>query len=121
MKSITFHLAALVLSLIPATLGAQNNTSESVNYYAEFADLMHDEMDATAAPVAASHTNRFPAFVHYREVMKGQPQDFPAAFANMLSATLPAADEALTEWAPGCTAYRPKMDGTSFPLTLKSR
>ena len=113
MKSITFLLAALAIGLLPATLGAQSTTSkkvhdEPVNYYAEFAELMHGEMDAKAAPVATSHTNRFPAFVHYREVMQGKAEDFPAYYETRWAPSVPAAEAVFANWAYGCMTFTPR-------------
>ena len=100
-----FHLA-LTLCLIPATFYAQSNATDTlhaapVNYYAEFADLMHGEMSVKAAPVATPSTEMFPAFVHYREVLKGQAENFPAYFETIAVASVPAADAVFAIWKVG--------------------
>ncbi len=110
MKAVTIFLSALAIGLLPATLGAQTATAhnEPVNYYAEFADLMQREMDAEAAPVATSHTNRFPAFVHYREVMKGKAEDFLTYYEPMWAPSVPAAEAVFANWAFDCMTFTPR-------------
>ena len=116
MKAITILLAALALGLLPATLGAQTNASEPINYYAEFADLMHGEMDARPAPDATPHTSRFPAFVHYREVMQGRAEDFPAYFEKMVAPSVPPAKAVFAKWTIGqeCPHETKTVDCTAF-------
>mgnify|MGYP001037844973 CR=1 FL=1 len=116
MKSITFFLAVLALGLIPATLGAQTTATEPVNYYAEYADLMHGEMAAKAAPVTGAHTSRFPAFVHYREVMKGKAEDFPAYYEKIAHRSVPPARTVLTPMmlGQGCPHDAAAFDYTVF-------
>ncbi len=106
MKSITILRFILAIGLLPATLGAQSNTgnitqNEPVNYYAEFADLMHGEMDAKPAPVAAHSTNRFPAFVHYRAVLKGTPQGFFEYYEKIAIPSMPPTDAVFSFWKVG--------------------
>jgi hypothetical protein len=91
----------LAFGLFPAALGAQSPASETANYFAEFADLMHAEMDAQATPVAATHTNRFPAFVHFREVVKGKAEDFPAYYEKIAPRSVPPAKTMFANRAPG--------------------
>lgn len=117
MKSITILLSALAIGLLPATLGAQTATNdkvqiEPVNYYAEFADLMHGEMDAEPAPVAAPSANRFPVFVHFREVMQGSTEDFLVYYETKMSQSVPAAEALFANWTGGFTAltHRPVED-----------
>lgn len=118
MKTITIIHFVLALGLLPAILGAQTTANEPVNHYAEFADLMHGEVDAKPAPVAASHTNRFPAFVHYREVMQGRAEDFPAYFEKMLASSVPPAKAVFAKWTvgQGCPHEAKTVDCTAFTL-----
>lgn len=93
MKTTTILRFVLALGLLPAALSAQSTSGdtapvEPVNYFSEFADLMHEEMEAEPAPVAAPSPNRFPAFIHFREVLKGQPEDFPAYYETLMSHSL---------------------------------
>jgi hypothetical protein len=108
MKPITFLLIAWAIGLLPATLGAQANSNGPVNYYAEFADLMHGEMDAKVAPVATAHTNRFPAFVHYREVMKDRAEDFLGFYEKMAAANVPPAEAVFANWAYDRITFTPR-------------
>lgn len=106
MKIVALLRLVLVTSFLPAALGAQSPASENqppepVNYFAEFADLMHAEMDAQATPVAATHTNRFSAFVHYREVVKGKAEDFPAYYEKIAPRSVPPAKTMFANRAPG--------------------
>ncbi len=117
MKVITILLSALALGLLPATLGAQATTgekahSESVNYYAEFADLMHGEPNAKPAPAATPSANRFSAFVHYREEMKGRAEDFLAYYEKIAAPAVPPANAVFAKWSADCTAFthRPSED-----------
>jgi len=92
MKTIRFFRFVLALSLLPATLGAQSRTNdknhnEPVNYYAEFADLMHSEAAAKSAFVTSPSVNSFDAFVYYRKVMKGKAEDFIADYEAMAVST----------------------------------
>ena len=94
MKTISILLLALVIGLIPNTLDAQSANSdtaynEPVNYFAEFADLMHEEIEVKSAPSTKPHVNRFPAFVHYRTVMNGEPENFPAYYEKIALLTVP--------------------------------
>ncbi|PSR12830.1 MAG: hypothetical protein C7N36_10410 [Bacteroidetes bacterium] len=113
MKTIFFSIALL--------LGIMTNVNAQdiylpVNYYAEYADLLHTEMAAKAAPVGASHTNRFPAFVHYREVMKGKAEDFLAYYEKIAPRKVPPTKTAFTTWrlGQGCPHDAPVFDYTVF-------
>lgn len=108
MKPITFLLLALAICFTPATLIAQNAPEAPINYYAEFADLMHGEMDAKPDPVATPHVSKFPAFIHYREVMNGRAEDFLAHYKTIITQSVPAADAVFANWACGGTVLKPR-------------
>jgi hypothetical protein len=123
MKSITILLAALTISFLPATLHAQSSfcagaQNEPVNYYAEFADLMHGEMDAKTAPVAAPSARRFPAFVHYREVTQGKAEDFPAYYEKIAAPGVPPAKAVFAHWTAGKDCPHAAM--TNGGMTFKA-
>jgi hypothetical protein len=93
MKTISFFRLALALCLLPATLAAQSRArdkdhNEPINYYAEFAELMHSEAAAKSALVTSPSVNSFDAFVYYRKVMKGSAEDFIADYEAMAVSTL---------------------------------
>jgi hypothetical protein len=81
MKTITILQLALALSFLPALLFSQTTVcnevhSEPVNYYAEFADLMHREADAGIVSAQATSVDRFKTYVLYRETTNGLPEGF---------------------------------------------
>lgn len=114
MKAITILRLVLAFGLLPITLGAQsiandNSHNEPVNYYAEYADLMHGEMDAKPGPVAIPYVNRFPDSVHYRTVMNGNTEDFLAYYDTIKVQSVPAADAVFASWVAGGSAFKPRL------------
>ncbi|HFA49443.1 MAG TPA: hypothetical protein ENJ95_10560 [Bacteroidetes bacterium] len=102
MKTITIIRLVLAIGILPAAVAAQPKTNEMpcgepANYFAEFADLMHGEMGTVLAPVP--YVNIFPAFVHFREEMKGKAEDFPAYYKNKVALSVPLAKTVFADWA----------------------
>lgn len=103
MKTIILLRLVLALSFLPAMLCAQTAVcdeahSEPVNYYAEFADLMHLEMDAGITSSGTTSGDRFKSYVLYRETTNGLPENFSGFSERLKMQSRYDAEEVFVQW-----------------------
>ncbi|RMH22155.1 MAG: hypothetical protein D6698_01670, partial [Gammaproteobacteria bacterium] len=121
MKTITILQLALALSFLPALLFSQTTVcnevhSEPVNYYAEFADLMHREADAGIVSAQATSVDRFKTYVLYRETTNGLPEGFSGFSERLEMQSVSNVEFAFGQWISG------QITGGNQPLkTCKNR
>ena len=118
MKTITILQLALALSFLPALLFSQTTVcnegySEPVNYYDEFADLMHREMDAGIVLSGTAPRDRFKTYVLYRETTNGLPDDFFGFSEKLEMYSLYAAEQVFVQWI---SLHKPQAYLFSIPV-----